>query len=1035
MTNYRVRVCSPAFRRSGNASDRLKPELQTRRLVIGAWSFIGHCVIGRWSLLLSLLIPLTLSAAEPTIDSKDLPRTPALEPGEALSSFKVRPGFRLELVAAEPLVVDPIAMSFDEDGRLFVVEMRDYSERRDDRMGRIRMLEDTDGDGRFDKSTVFADNLPWPTAVFRTSGGVLVGTTPDIIFFKDTNGDGKADTREVVFSGFASDYAPYQTNRLNVQAMLNSFNWGLDNRIHGATSMNGGRVISLRHPGAKVLELRGHDFAINPRDMSIIAEAGGGQHGLSFDDQGRRFACQNSDHIRLYMYDERYGLRNSFYAMPPAWASIAADGPAAEVYRISPDEPWRVIRTRWRVAGQVSGPVEGGGRPSGYFTGATGVTIYRGDAFPADSQGDAFIADCGSNLVHRKKLHRHGVELLAKRADDEQKAEFLACKDIWFRPVQFANAPDGTLYIADMYREVIEHPWSIPQSIKQHLDLNSGNDRGRIYRIVPDGFKQRKPPRLAKASTSELVATLEHSNGWHRDTAARLLYERQDKAAVAGLKTICRGSKSALGRMHSLCALDGLASLDGEILLGALADSDERVREHAVRLSEKFLKRNDSGKDPLAEKILALAADPSQGVRYQVAFTLGELDGSEKISALAEVARRDVESPWVRAAVLSSLANGTGELFASLSNDQEFHRAKGSQDFLRQLVFLIGARNKTTEVSQALAFSTGASDAALGFALIRALGEGLQRAGSSLEKAGGNISSVFARAAATALDGKASEAARIQAVQLLGLARFEEASAALVPILNLSQSQAVQLAAISNLGRFNRLEVASELTNRWSSFTPQLRGEALTVLLARPERAMTLLKAVEQGAIRLSDLSSTQRKFLCSHRDPKLRQRAIAVLGNSPATEREQIVKSLLAALNLQGDSTHGKATYSERCSPCHRLGLDGHAVGPDLVSVKSSGKEKMLVNIIDPNREVQPAYLSYLIETKEDESLLGIIANETATTVTLREAFGKETVVPRSNIKKLQSLGQSLMPEGLEVGLTAQSLADLLEYITTFQP
>src|SRR5258707_5216476 len=174
-------VCSPAFRRFGSAPYRLKPGLQTRPLVIGAWPF-----------LLLLVLALRASAAEPAVDPKDLPRTPPLEPAQALSSFKVRPGFHLELAAAEPLVVDPIAMSFDENGRLFVVEMRDYSERREDRLGRIRMLEDTNGDGRFDRSTVFAENLPWPTAVFCTSGGVLVGTTPDIIFFKDTDGDGKA---------------------------------------------------------------------------------------------------------------------------------------------------------------------------------------------------------------------------------------------------------------------------------------------------------------------------------------------------------------------------------------------------------------------------------------------------------------------------------------------------------------------------------------------------------------------------------------------------------------------------------------------------------------------------------------------------------------------------------------------------------------------------------------------------------------------------------------------------------------------------
>src|SRR5437773_7187146 len=180
--------------------------------------------------------------AEPQVDPAQLPRVPPTAADKALSTFRVKPGFRIELVAAEPLVVDPITVSFDENGRLYVVEMRDYSERRDEKLGRIRLLEDTDGDGRFDKSTVFAENLPWPTAVICWNGGVFVGATPDILYCKDLNGDGVADVREVIFTGFASDYAPFQANKLNVQALLNSFNWSLDNRIHGATSFNGGKV-------------------------------------------------------------------------------------------------------------------------------------------------------------------------------------------------------------------------------------------------------------------------------------------------------------------------------------------------------------------------------------------------------------------------------------------------------------------------------------------------------------------------------------------------------------------------------------------------------------------------------------------------------------------------------------------------------------------------------------------------------------------------------------------------------------------------
>jgi len=1002
------------------------PRLLSAGSIIGTWLFTGPCVIGHCSFLL-LVFGFAVLGAEPTVDPKQLPRTAAVEPAQALNTFQVRPGYHLELTAAEPLVESPVAMCFDENGRLFVVEMRDYSERRDERLGRIRMLEDTDGDGRFDKSTVYADNLPWPTAVFCYGGGVFVAATPDILYFKDTDGDGKADVREVVFTGFASDYAPYQTNRLNVQAMLNSFNWGLDNRIHGAASMNGGKIIALRHPEAKPLELRGRDFAIDPRNMTITAEAGGGQHGLSFDDHGRRFACQNSDHIRLYMFDERYGARNPFYTMPQPWTSIAADGPAAEVYRISPDEPWRVLRTKWRVAGTVPGMIEGGGRPSGYFTGATGITIYRGDAFPPEDRGDAFIADCGSNLVHRKKLYPNGVSLLARRAADEEKTEFLASKDLWFRPVQFANAPDGTLYVIDMYREVIEHPWSIPQSIKHHLDLNSGSDRGRIYRIVPAGFKQPKLPQLGKASVPELIATLEHPNGWQRDTAARLLYERLDKGAVPGLKKLAGESKSPLARVQALYALDGLSAVDSGTVLGALRDPDEWVRVHALRLSEGFTQTNPQ----VVQKILALAADPSIQVRYQAAFSLGELQHPGKGAALAEIARRDVESSWTQAAVLSSASHIEGELFVSLSGLPSFQRDKSAQQFLRQLSILVGARNNSNDVARVLGYCEHTTDAGVSFALLRAVGEGLQRAGSSLVKAA-NGTDVFSAARRAALADAAPEDVLVEAIELLGQADFETASPVFNSILTQSHGPAAQLAAIRGFGRFNQPQVAAALLQSWPSFTPRVRSEALAVLLARPQRSMLLLKAIEEGTVRSTELSSSQMKFLATHRDAALRQKAAELFQSNALPQGEEMVRSFLPALELNGNAARGRSIFLERCSSCHRLGGEGYAVGPDLASVKTSGREKMLVSILDPNREVQPAYLGYLVETRDDESLVGLIANETATSLIVREAFSRETVVPRSSVKRIQSLGQSLMPEGLEHGLDAQALADLLEYIST---
>ncbi|HSU55555.1 MAG TPA: HEAT repeat domain-containing protein, partial [Candidatus Dormibacteraeota bacterium] len=622
-----------------------------------------------------------------------------------------------------------------------------------------------------------------------------------------------------------------------------------------------------------------------------------------------------------------------------------------------------------------------------------------------------------------------GVALIAERPADEQKVEFLASKDLWFRPVQLANAPDGTLYLADMYREVIEHPWSLPESIKKLLDLNSGNDRGRIYRIVPDGFKQPKTKLPGKTSTAELVATLENPNGWHRDTAARLLYERQDKAAVAPLVALLEHSKSALGRMHALHALDGLAALNEEIILTALGDSEGIVREHAVLLSEKLFSQGVAAPKLLAN-LQKLASDSDALVRYQLAFTLGELKGSVKIAPLATIARKDADSSWTQAAILSSLSEGAGELFAELSRDAAFAGSKPGQDFLRQVVVLVGARNKKDEIASVLDFVSKVNQPALSFAMVRGLSEGLQRAGASLADISPIVKPLLASATKYATDEQAPDSIRVAAIQLLSVTTFPEYGKALLTLLDLKEPQAVQLAAVSTLAKFNDPQVGPELTKILNTLTPRVRSEALAALLARPDRARSLLEAIQSGSIRATTLDTTQVKFLKNHRDTSVRQLAAKVLGAATVSSRQQVIDSFMPALNLKGDPAHGKKIYEERCISCHRLGGEGNALGPDLVTVKTTGKEKILVNVLDPNHEVRPEFISYLIETKEEDSLIGLVVNETASSVTLRQAYGKEDVINRSNIRKMQSQGQSLMPEGLEAGLGPQDLADLIEYI-----
>ena len=1048
---------------------------------------------------LGLFSAAALHAAEPEIDPAQMPRVPATPPERATNTFALKPGFRAELVAAEPLVMSPVAMSFDENGRLYVVEMRDYSERRPEQLGRVRLLEDTDGDGRFDKSTVFAQDMPWPTAVICWDGGVFVAATPDILYFKDTNRDGVADVREVIFSGFASDYAPYATNKLNVQAMMNSLNWSLDNRIHGASGGSGGKVRRLDSPFTRewrqrngvpattmilppsAVDVRGKDFSFDPRTLAFRAESGGAQHGLSFDDVGRKFVCSNSDHLQQVLYEERYIGPNTWFSLPSPRVSIAADGPAAPVFRTSPDEPWRVLRTKWRVSGAVPGMIEGGGRPSGYFTGATGTTIYRGDALGEEFVGDAFIADCGSNLVHRKKLRSatNSLALIGERPASEQAVEFLASNDNWFRPVQFANAPDGALYIADMYREVIEHPWSIPESLKKHLDLNSGNDRGRIYRIVREDFQQRPLPRISLLSTIELVELLNHPNGWHRDTAARLLYQRQDPAAIPELMVLTI-SGSIIGKIHALYALIGMGALKENFVTVALNSPDPFLRTHAIRMSEFFATQPS---DRLVGTLASLAGGRYRdagtlNVDFQLAWTLGRFSPIDRnriadqffqrlerdnLSGTNQIPIGGQSSAWFLPALFNAFHSDSAEIMRRVTRysrplltqsqmarsspgpiDRAAFRSLLSSDDQRTIITRLGrsmgARGDSNEIRKALLelergiYGTEATGLRVGLVFLSSLAEGLEAGGGSLARHldGINLTNRLRQARRITFDSRDSEIAdRVPALNtVVSLPDTSHRTNLLALACAPAEPSEIRLAALAALNRPALGDTSRDFVQLWPHLLPAQRTAVIETFLKRADRTRTLLAAMESGIIRVSELTISQQTDLRAHRDAGIREQATALLGKMASGSRAAVVEKFLPALNLAGSAVAGQKTFVARCAACHRLGGQGFNLGPDLASVRSNGKEKLLTNLLDPNREVAPQFASYTIETKDGESIAGIIASESATAVLLRQANGVEKETARKNIVTMQSQGQSLMPEGLEEGLSAQDMADLLEFI-----
>src|SRR5262245_22561156 len=641
---------------------------------------------------------------------------PALSPQDALKSFHLSEDFHIELFAAEPQVVDPVEMAFDENGRVYVAEMLDYPD--DPPPGkparsRIRLLEDTDGDGKIDRSVIFADQVLEVSGLMPWKGGLIVTSAPDILFMKDTNGDGKADIRQALYTGFG---------KFNPEGRITNVRLGIDNWIYAANSGHEGRITSPDHPERPAIQVRGGDFRFHP--IRGVAEPASGptQFGLALDNWGNRFATQNTIHLRHVVLPMQYLMRAPLLDAGAQEQDISDHGqPSVPVFGLTKPQAWREQRTKIRKQryqennpdrAKQSGPGPDTTIVGGYFTAATGSTAYNGDAFPPEYVGSIFTGDVNGNLVHRDILKPDGVTFSAHRAKDN--VEFLASTDVWSRICNFANAPDGTLYMTDIYREFIETPESIPESIKKNMNFWSGDDKGRIYRIVPNKplHTRGNKPNLGSVSIDELVRTLGHANGWHRQTAQRLLLEKQDRAAVPALRELTK-SENPLARLHALWTLEGLGALEPAEVECALKDPHAGVREHAVRLSEGLLPK-------MAAPLLAVASDSEIRVQFQLALTLGNVKDPRALGALADLAANHRKDRWFRVAVLSSVGDSAAPFLETMLS-------RGVDEILPQLAALVGGRRNPAELPKALSGITGLKKPA---AALTGLAKGLALTGA-----------------------------------------------------------------------------------------------------------------------------------------------------------------------------------------------------------------------------------------------------------------------------------------------------------------
>lgn len=957
-------------------------------------------------------------------------RVPAKTTAEALKSFDTVGGFEMQLVAAEPQVQEPIVITYDENGLLYVAEYLKFpwdGVKGGEGNGRIRLLRDEDGDGHYEKAVVFADEIEWPTGIAHWKGGIFVVASPDLWYFKDEDGDGVAEVRRKVFTGFG-----FSTE----EGTANNLIPGLDNWIYGAGSNSGGEVRPADEPNAKTVSIRGHDFRFDPVTEKFEAISGSEQFGNTFDDWNNRFLCQNSKPGVHVVLPSRYLARNPYLPVSKVRQNIWEGN---QIYRASPSEPWRVHRSNERKAKNPK--MAASYVQDDVFSAVSGVTVYRGAAYPPEFHGNVFFGEVQSNLIHRRVMESDGVSFNLRRVDEN--TEVLRSRDNWFRPTNMTNAPDGTLHIADMYREIIETPTSMTEEILAKIDLTSGHDSGRIYRLAPAGFKAPAPPELGAAPTTDLVEALENPNSWWRETAQRLIHERQDQAAVEPLRAILKNSEFDLARLHSLYSLAGLNSLQDAEIVAALQDTSPGIREHALRLAEPRLEKSEA----IRSQAIALAGDGNMRVRFQAAFSLGETTDQRAATALAQIARRDAGDYWMKTAILSSSLNLAGGMIEKLlsEKDDTFPTSKNGEGFLRELAQLVGGRNDKAEILRVLSVAQTSEIAeknpSIRRSLILGLGDGLVRSRSSLAPflkespaAAKLLSGLIDSAQKILQKSSSSVSQREQAIKTLSHADITDAKDPLASMLSRSQSPAIQLAALNTLSGFSSTEAATRIAAALPDLSPAVKGEAIESLLGRKAWITELLGAVADGKLPADSIDPARRASLMKHADKAIQSRAAGLFSGSVPRARDKVIADYQPALKLKGDPKSGQMIAEQICLACHKVGKKGQDVGPGLGTIQNRTASDLLVHILDPNREVQGNYTQYIIELVDGRAVSGFITTESPTSVTLKRTEGVQETLLRQNIKTITSNRMSLMPEGLEQIINQQQMSDLLAYLLSLK-
>ena len=917
-------------------------------------------------------------------------------------SLQMRPGYAVQVIASEPLIADPVTARLDYEGRLWVVEMPDYPMgpgEGEAPNGRIKILQDTDEDGVFDKSTIFVDGLLFATGVQPYRDGAFVTLAGKIVFLRDHDGDEQADESVILFEGFAEQ---------NEQLRANHPTLGPDGLIYVAGGLRGGSVQASDpryERKAEPVDLRDRDFCFDPEGGWWGSVPGKSQFGVSIDDFGRRVGCSNRNPAMMSVLTLDAVLRDPLLVGRDAIHDVGYSAEKSQV--VAQGQAWTTSNLH-----------------SGQFSAACGVF-----APGWWSGGNEWLLACEPTayIVQRQKLSREGSVWKSRR--EARSSEFLSSTDDWFRPVDITAGPQQSVLVVDMARAVIEHPDFMPSELKARPDQRDGTGLGRIWKVA----KEEVTPRIASLKTlDDAIKWLKSDSVWQRSSASQFLHEKGEDLLLPLGDLVLDSQGSPAARSRAAWILSKHGRFNKRHAVSLMESSDARLRALGIHLSQ--------GRPELLENVLGMQADADPLVVRRVAVVAGAAAdfASSRIRALVNIANRWAsKDEWIRLTVASVDSSLLRELARQLAIG-----AKMDLPLLTHLVERVGIDSPGDAAATVIAaVARETAEPILNrrqVELLRAWIRGIRRSRQTVSKVVATLPEnqrvELRKFASNALKTAQTSAAPsdLRAASLLLASDFGQVKSPLRDLVSDTSSPDLRAAALPLNLRNDSEWTRDYLVQNLTGMTMAVRSAAIASCIRRVEDVKWLLQSIEAGEIPRTVVDPATAKKLRQHPDAVVKAAAGRLLATDP--NRAKVLKRYAGSATSLGNATAGKQLFKEHCSACHQVGGVGTNVGPDISDSRTKTPLALLTSILDPNAAIDAAFIQHRVLTLDGRVLDGLLVGDANNTVILQQKGGKRVVIPRDEIERLQAPGVSLMPEGFEETLSPGKMSDLLSYLKNWR-